>query len=127
MLVVQGATLSCSFGTATSSLLVPPGNRPTVLGLPTANIGDHSPIANVPPFGLCWSLANPAVAAATTAALGTLTPIPCIPALPTPWTPGSPKTLVATLPALNLMCRCACVWGGIVSILEPGQILATSP
>ena len=46
---------------------------------------DNQPIANIAPFGVCISLANPAVAAATAAAMGVLVPLPCMPVTPAPW------------------------------------------
>ena len=87
--VVATATMMCSFGLAPSVLNVLPINRVTVEGRPAANIMDHQPILNIPPFGMCTSLANPTVAAATAAALGTLTPMPCVPVTVAPWVPGS--------------------------------------
>src|SRR5215471_347599 len=69
--VSMGAMMMCSFGVAPSTLVVV---VPTVLGQgpPAANIMDNIPIANIPPFGMCQSMANPTVAAATAAALGVL-------------------------------------------------------
>ena len=40
---------------------------------------DNKPFANILPFGLCTSLANPITAAQTAAALGVLTPGACTP------------------------------------------------
>ena len=77
--VCMGATLQCSFGAAPSTLVVLPQNRTMAGGPLAANIMDNKPIANVPPFGMCSSIANPTVAAATSAALGVLTPMPCVP------------------------------------------------
>lgn len=120
--VCTGATLQCSFGAAPSSLIAIPKGPPTLATGPTAaTIKDHLPIANIPTFGLCASLANPAVATATTAALGVLTPMPCVPVTLTPWTPGSPKVLINNSPALNNTSKCMCAWLGIVSILNSGQ------
>ena len=74
------AMLQCSFGVAPSTLVVLPLARVLVEGKPAAAVTDMLPGVNIPPFGMCTSLANPMVAAATAAALGVLTPMPCIPA-----------------------------------------------
>ena len=67
--VVMGAMLKCSFGIAQSSLIVIPKGTPTIIeGKLAATIMDFAPIANIPPFGMCSSPANPAVIAATAAA-----------------------------------------------------------
>ncbi len=120
--VCMGAMMTCSFGAAPSSLIVLPINRVMTNNLPDANIMDHIPIVNIPPFAMCTSLANPTVAAATTAALGVLTPMPCIPVTPAPWTPGCTKTMIANMPALNNACTCNCMWGGVISISQAGQM-----
>lgn len=126
--VVMGATLQCSFGMAPSSLMVIPKGPPTLAGGPlAASIMDFVPIVNIPPFGMCTSLANPTVAAATAAALGVLTPMPCVPVIPAPWAPGSPTVLLGTFPALNNNSKCMCTWGGVVSIIYPGQVTVQIP
>jgi hypothetical protein len=120
MQVCMGAMMQCSFGAAPSSLVVLPANR-TLTGTPAANIMDSAPIVNVPPFGVCNSVANPTVAAATAAALGVLTPMPCVPLVPAPWAPGSPTVLIANMPALNNSSKLMCAWGGVIQIASPGQ------
>lgn len=50
--VCMGATLMCSFGVAPSSLVVLPQNRVLTSNVPAANIMDHIPIVNIPPFGM---------------------------------------------------------------------------
>jgi hypothetical protein len=87
-----------------------------------ATIADHIPLINIPSFGLCTSLANPAVAIATAAALGVLTPMPCLPVIPAPWIPTSPTVLVGGQPALNNVSSCQCAYGGLITILMPGQL-----
>ena len=67
-LVCAGAQLMCSFGMAPSVLAVTPQNKVLCGGPPAANILDNKPVANIPPFGMCSSLANPTVASATAAA-----------------------------------------------------------
>ncbi|MBN2897613.1 MAG: DUF4280 domain-containing protein [Clostridia bacterium] len=120
VLVCSGATCTCSFGTTPSNLAVTPQNK--VLGdMPFANISDNKPTVNIPPFGMCQSLANPQVASATSAAMGVLTPMPCMPVTSTPWAPGSPTVLIANMPALNNSSKLICNWGGIITITNPGQ------
>jgi hypothetical protein len=72
MQVCAGAMLQCTFGVAPSSLVVTPQNRVLTSNLPAATIMDHKPMVNIPSFGMCTSIANPAVASATAAALGVL-------------------------------------------------------
>lgn len=120
MLACTGATLMCTMGVAPSTLLVLPTNR--VVGTtPFANIMDNKPFVNILPFGMCTSLANPTVASATAAASGVLTPMPCVPATPAPWVPGAPKVLIGNMPALDQSSKLMCMWGGVISIVVPGQ------
>lgn len=120
-LVTSGAMLMCTFGMAPSSLNVLPLKR-TMCGSPGATIMDNVPMMNIPPFGMCMSIANPMVASATAAALGVLTPMPCIPATASPWAPGSPTVNIGSTPALNSTCQCMCMWGGSISITFAGQV-----
>jgi Domain of unknown function (DUF4280) len=124
--VAMGATLQCSFGAAPSSLIVLPQNR-TLTVTPDANIMDNKPLVNIMPFGMCSSLANPAVASATTAALGVLTPMPCVPVIPAPWVPGSPTVLIGNMPALDNNCKLMCAWAGVIQIVNPGQTTVMLP
>ena len=120
--VCAGAMLQCSFGSAPSPLNVLPVRRTQVGGRPAAAITDTLPLVNIAPFGLCSSLANPVVIAATAAKLGVLTPMPCIPVTSAPWVPGSPTVLVGGQPTLNNGSMCQCAYGGIVTVLLPGQL-----
>lgn len=121
--VVMGATLQCTFGLAPSTLIVIPKGMPVnASNMFAASIMDFAPIANIPPFGMCQTPSNPMVAAATAAALGVLTPMPCIPVIPAPWAPGSPTVMIGTFPALNNTSKCMCTWGGVISVVNPGQV-----
>jgi hypothetical protein len=88
---------------------------------------DNKPMANVMPFGMCQSMANPMVAAATAAALGVLVPLPCIPMTMAPWVPGSSTVLIGNMPALQNSSKLMCNWGGVIQILMPGQFTAMVP
>ena len=125
--VCAGALMKCVFGMTPAPLVVLPVNRVLITNLPMANIMDHKPIVNIPPFGMCTSLANPAVAAATAAALEVLTPMPCMPVTISPWIPGYPKVLVAKMQALNNKCKLMCMWAGLIQITTPGQVTVTIP
>lgn len=116
----------CSFGAtpAMFSALAPQ----TLAGpTPAGTVMDFVPFANVGPFALCSSLANPAVATATSAALGVLTPMPCTPVIVGPWKPGSPTVLVQGKPALTNVSTCQCAYGGVITVSAPGQATVTAP
>jgi len=120
-LACMGATTQCSMGVAPSSLMVLPTNK-VLQTLPIANIMDNKPFVNILPFGMCTSMANPAVASATAAALGVLTPMPCTPMTAAPWVSGVPQVLIGNMPALDMNSKCICSFGGTISILSPGQV-----
>lgn len=125
--VVNGALLKCSFGVAPSTLVVLPVNRMLSTQQPAATIMDHKPMVNIMPFGMCMSIANPAVASATSAALGVLTPMPCVPATTTPWVPGSPTVMLNNQPCLNMTSTCLCLWAGVITVASPGQTTELIP
>jgi len=121
MHVCTGGMMQCTFGMAPSTFNATPKQVMTG-NMPAGNIMDHVPMTNIPPFGMCQSLANPTVAAATAAALGVLTPMPCIPATVAPWMNGATQTLVGGKPALTLGATCQCAYGGVIQILNPGAM-----
>ena len=120
MQVCAGAMLQCSFGAAPSALVVTP-EKCVMTMTPAANIMDHIPMKNIMPFGMCITQSNPAVAAATSAALGVPTPAPCVPATASPWVPGSPTVMIGNQPALNDTSKLMCSYGGVISVVNPGQ------
>ena len=99
--VCTGAIMTCSFGAAPSSLVVMP-HQVMTNQVPDATIMDNAPMANIPPFGMCSSLANPAVASATAAASG-------------------------VLPALDDMSKLMCTWGGVIQFTAPGEFTVMEP
>jgi len=119
--VCSGAKLKCSFGKSTSVLSILPVKLVDTVKQPAAVIMDNIPMVNIAPFGMCSSLANPAVIAATAAAMGTPTPAPCMPATIAPWMPGSPKVKIRKLAALTDDCKLNCAWGGMIEITKAGQ------
>lgn len=119
--VCAGATTMCSFGMAPGSLVVLPVHM-VMTGAPAGNIGDSAPIVNITPFGACTSMANPTVAAATAAAMGALTPMPCVPVPAGPWVPGSLKVILKGMPALDNNAKAMCAYGGVIQIVNPGQV-----
>lgn len=124
--VCMGATLQCSFGSAPSSLTVLPTNR-VLTQTSDANIMDYIPMVNILPFGTCQSLTNPAVASATTAAWGVLTPQPCVPVTPAPWIAGAPTVLIGNMSTLNNSSKLMCTWGGVIQVINPGQVTVQVP
>jgi Domain of unknown function (DUF4280) len=125
--VCMGAMMQCSFGVAPSSLVVLPINRVMTNMVPDANIMDHIPMVNIMPFGVCTSIANPTVAAATAAALGVLTPMPCIPATPAPWVAGAPTVLLGNFPSLDNVSQLMCMWAGVITFVDAGEVTVQIP
>lgn len=119
--VSSTAMLQCSFGLAPATLNVLPVARVMIEGKPAAAITDAAPVVNIPPFGMCTSLANPQVLAATTAALGVLTPMPCIPVTGA-WVGGAVQTTIGGMPALTLGATCMCAFGGVIQIVNPATV-----
>jgi uncharacterized Zn-binding protein involved in type VI secretion len=122
LVATTGGMLQCSFGAAPATLNALPTPRVTIEGRPAAVITDTAPGVNVPPFGMCMSLANPTVAAATSAALGVLTPMPCVPAVVGTWLPTAPTVTFGGTPALVAGSMCMCAWGGMINMTMPGAM-----
>ena len=129
----SNAAVRCSFGVAFGQLTVFPINRVCIgqFKAPVATITDCLPNnTNIPQFGLCFNILNPAVAIATaiaTAAKGgvfTLTPMPCFGTMaPTPWIPTTKNMCGGKL--VVTQSSCSMCWGiGSISILHCGQGLA---
>lgn len=115
MQTANTAICQCSFGAAPANLPVAPACRVTACGLPAATVMDNK----LPPFGMCSSLANPAVSAATAAAGGVLTPQPCTPVTTAPWMPGSLTVQIGGKSALNNTSKLMCAYGGVIQVVSP--------
>src|SRR5215472_13156463 len=129
MQVCNGAMMMCTMAMppGTSSLVVLPIHRTMTDQQPDANIMDYKPMVNIMPFGMCMSPANPQVAAATAAAMGVLTPQPCIPCTTAPWVPGAPTVMLDYAPTLDSVSTLMCMWGGVISIVVPGELTVNVP
>jgi len=123
-LVVLGAQLQCAQGTSPSQLVLQPGAT-TSSNKPVATVMDFLPMSNIPPFGMCQTLANPQVAAATSAAQGVLTPQPCVPVVTAPWAPGSTAASLQGKQLLTSDSTCSCQWTGQITITDPGSTHTT--
>lgn len=121
----SGAVLKCSQGTANGSLVATPKSV-SLCGRQQANIGDHVSMANIRPFGRCRSLAYPPTAAATSAHHGHLTPMPCVPGTPFNWSIIDANSKLCGKPALLNPAKLRCIYGGVISIVNPGQQLETT-
>jgi hypothetical protein len=128
-LAVVGETslLQCSFGLSPSPLVVLPDRTIVAESMLMGNISDMIPFANIEPFGLCISLANPQVAAATAAAFGVLVPMPCEPITIDPWVSEAVNVLVETMPAIDQTALLMCLWAGVITIEEPGSFTVMVP
>ena len=120
--VCTGAKLKCTMGTDLSTLWATPKNV-TLTGRNQANIADYVSMVNVPGFGRCRSLGYPPTASATAAHHGHLTPMPCVPGTCPKWSSVDPNSMVCREPALLKPATLRCSYGGIISIVNPGQDL----
>ena len=55
-MVINGAKLTCSQGSSSSSLTVTPVNGSDADEQPAATVMDHQPMTNITPFGMCQTL-----------------------------------------------------------------------
>lgn len=120
--VCTGAVLHCTQGTSNSSLSATPKSV-SLCSQDQANIADHISIMNVKPFGRCRSLAYPPTASATAAHHGHLTPMPCVPGTINNWSAVDPNSQLGGQPALLNTAKLKCIYGGEITIVNPGQQL----
>lgn len=120
--VCTGATLKCTMGTASSKLVATPKDV-SLTGQDQANVADYVPMKNVPGFGRCRSLRYHPTAAATAANQGKLTPMPCVPGTCQRWKTIDRDSLICGEPALLEPATLQCMYGGTISIVNPGQSL----
>ncbi len=125
-LAVASGMAMCTMGTAPAPIKVTSQAKVLAGGKPAGTIQDCQGMANIGPFAMCTSLANPAVAAATAAALGVLTPQPCMPVPAGTWIPTKPKVLIGGKPCLASDCKMMCAYAGNISITFPGQVKVTA-
>lgn len=120
--VCTGATLKCTMGTSCPKLKATPKNV-TLTGKDQANIADYVSMKNIPSFGRCRSLGYPPTASATAANHGKLTPMPCVPGTCPKWKAIDKDSLICGEPALLKPATLKCMYGGTISIVDPGQTL----
>ena len=120
----MGAMLQCPFGVAPSNLMVNSQMTTMVGNKPMATIMDNKPMANIMPFGMCNSPMNPATIKPPPVMFA---PAPCVPVITAPWAPGSPTVMVGNYPALTNSSKLMCAWGGVISIMNPGQFTTQAP
>lgn len=120
--VTQNAILRCPFGLMTSILTVVDPTRASIGFNKMATIQDKAPMVNIPPFGMCTSILNPAVQSATIAAMGTLTPAPCpgVQAI-TGWIPPLNNVVNKTSRYITKTCTLLCSFGGNIQVVHSGQ------
>lgn len=127
--VCTGAKMMCTCGstpavfTATVAAPQPVQTSNKLAG----TIMDCVPMTNIPTFGICISPTNPQVIAATSAAMGVFTPQPCVPATVPTWKPGAPNVLIANIPALDNVSTLNCMWAGVITFVDAGQVTHQIP
>ncbi len=120
-LVCTGASMSCSYGSASSSLVILPINMVNSDSMPAATVNDFVPLMNILPFGECSSELNPVVAAIILASNGAQTTAPCIPSTVSPWSPGISDVMINGMNALDDGSTCDCLWQGSISFDSAGE------
>lgn len=123
--VCSGAVLKCSYGTSNGLLSATPKSV-SLCSKDQANIGDHISMVNIKPFGKCRSLGYPPTAAATSAHHGHLTPMPCVPGTTSNWSTVDANSILVGKPALINTAKLRCIYGGQITIINPGQSLETT-
>lgn len=119
--VVNGAMTECTWGTMGSRLILPVSHGVFIKGKAQLNIMDFIPFYNVLPFGMCKSMANPAVVAIIAATQGSTRQVPCTPIVLTPWLKGKEDNLVENQQALLCSSMNMCLFCGLITINDDGQ------
>lgn len=83
-------------------------------------------MVNIKPFGRCRSLGYPPTASATSAHHGHLTPMPCVPGTTSNWSIVDANSVLVGKPALLNTAKLRCIYGGQITIVNPGQSLETT-
>ena len=114
LLVVTGATLTCTFGSAPAVFAaVPP--TPTSALTPAGHINHMTPVVNIPTFVMCCSPNNPAVIAALGA------PVTCVPVTTSSWPPRAVKVKLSNISAHSQPSKAMCSWAGMIAVSNAGQ------
>ena len=124
--VGMSSLIKCSFGIAPTPLIVLPTRTVTASAMLLGNITDCIPLANILPFGMCTSMANPQVLIATAIDLGILTPMPCIPIIVSPWITAA-VNVIAQAPVLDQTSMTMCAWAGVITVIQPGNFTLMVP
>lgn len=120
-LACSGASISCSFGSASSTFTVLPTNMVNSDSMPSATINDYIPLVNILSFGECSSTTNPTVSSVIASSSGATTTAPCVPCTVTPWTPGITDVFINNMNALDDGSTCKCLWLGSISFDNAGE------
>lgn len=120
--VTSKATIKCSCGSKCAQLTIYPDRTVFLTEKPMANISDHISMYNIASFGKCHTTTYPPTGSATVANHGVLTPMPCVPGTISKWINGKNDYLVKGIPALLKSSYCRCKWGGIITIINDGQV-----
>ncbi|MGN0236884.1 MAG: DUF4280 domain-containing protein [Lepagella sp.] len=120
--VTSQAILKCSWGDKIVKLRVLPDRTVLLNGKPMANISDHKSMVNIPSFGKCHTVTYPPTGTQTAANQGKLTPMPCVPGTTMLWMNGKEDHIVQGKPALLKSSCCRCQWGGVITIINDGQV-----
>lgn len=101
---VQGAALSCTVGSAPSSLTITDAARKCIAQLLKIGIVSDSGLPNIGTFGTCSILSGP-----------------CAPVVPGNWTPGCLKNKCGATACIKKTDMLVCTVGGTISITNVGQ------
>jgi len=109
--VVNGALLICACGAMPCPLVVTSQQQAFIENQLVGTIMDYT-MANIATFGVCATL--------TAAASGV--PAPCALSAPAPWAPGSATSVINNFPVLLNTDTLQCAVGGVISVLQPGEM-----
>lgn len=114
--VVDGAIIECSEAIGKSTLSKNYSNSNLELhGKVMVTVADNKPYANIKPFPFCKSNKNPTVIS------NGMKPSVCIPAMCMKWMKGKNDVYLNGELALNSDSKAACLYGGIIKIIDDGQ------